>query len=493
MKKNTAYTIGSLIILLICAFCFVVLPAFTGASDANKEKLPAFGKFKGKEIKYEQGNDYYNFVSQYGQSFQNRGQQIDSSAYYYIFSYAFNATVRKMYYEDAVKSSGYVAPKSSINKQLITYFSDGDGKYSSKLYRETDEATKKEIRRGVEDNLYTTRFYDDTFGSESAVVGKEGLFGIKESDSELDFLTNYGNNKRAFNMAVFSMNNYPEEETINFGKKNAAKFNKFDLSLITVDTKSTAENLLKRIENNEITFEDAVSDEYSTKAFSNTEGKITNSYQYQIENILTNKDDIATLSNLTTGALSPVIETGDSFSIFKKDADTVSPDFSNADTISFVATYMKNYESSIIEDYFSAKATDFTREAMLRNFQKAAEADESVEFVEIPAFPLNYGSVNITQSVNTSLSGLSNADVNENFLSKAFALKENEISEPIVMNNSVIVLQYIKNAEETDNANPVTISDLAVYDENSSETAIMASDKLENNFANVYFNYLMSN
>ena len=42
MKKNTAYTIGSLIVLLICAFCFVVLPAFTG-SEGQQNKLPPFG------------------------------------------------------------------------------------------------------------------------------------------------------------------------------------------------------------------------------------------------------------------------------------------------------------------------------------------------------------------------------------------------------------------------------------------------------------------
>ena len=45
MKKNTAYTIGSLIVLLICAFCFVILPAFTG-SEGQQNKLPPFGKEK---------------------------------------------------------------------------------------------------------------------------------------------------------------------------------------------------------------------------------------------------------------------------------------------------------------------------------------------------------------------------------------------------------------------------------------------------------------
>ncbi|MCR5188116.1 MAG: hypothetical protein K6C97_04210, partial [Treponema sp.] len=486
--------IGSLIVLLICAFCFVILPAFTG-SDAHQETLPAFGKYKGKEIRYEQGTDYFNYVSQYGQMYQSYGQQIDSSTYYYIFSYAFNATVQKMFYEDAVKSSGYVAPKNKINRQLVTYFSDSNGKYDPKLYHQTDDATKKEIRQGVENGIYTGRYYDDVFGSDSDLVGNEGLYGIKESDAELDFLTSYGKTKRGFNMAAFSMNDYPEEETAKYGKNNSAKFNKFDLSVITVDDKATATNLLKRIENNEITFEDAISEEYSTKAFTNTEGKITNSYQYQVENILSNKEDLVILSNLTTGALSPVIETTDSFSIFKKNADTAAPDFTNKETIDFVASYMKNYESTIIEDYFTAKATDFTNEAMKSDFKTACEALE-IENIEIAPFPLNYGSVNITQSVDTSLTGLANADVNENFLTTAFSLNKNEISSPVVMNNYVVVLQYTGDGEAAkteEEASPVAVSDIENYDTSSADSFVMASEDLENNFANVYFNYLMSN
>ena len=132
MKKNTAYTIGSLIILLICAFCFVALPAFTG-KEQNQGNLPAFGKYNGREIRYEQGSDFYNFVSQYGQMFQSRGQQIDSSTYYYIFNYAFNSTVSKYAYTDAVKKSGYEVPKAAVNREMLPYFYDENGKYSSKL------------------------------------------------------------------------------------------------------------------------------------------------------------------------------------------------------------------------------------------------------------------------------------------------------------------------------------------------------------------------
>ena len=37
------------------------------------------------------------------------------------------------------------------------------------------------------------------------------------------------------------------------------------------------------------------------------------------------------------------------------------------------------------------------------------------------------------------------------------------------------------------------VSDIENYDASSADSFVMASEDLENNFANVYFNYLMSN
>lgn len=503
MKKNTAYTIGSLIVLLICAFCFVVLPAFTG-SEGQQNKLPPFGKYNKREITYEQDSDFANYVSQYGQMFQAYGQQLNEQTYYTVFKYAFDATVRKFAYEDAVNKSGYVVPQAAVNRNMVPFFSDENGNYSSKLYKQTDPKTVENLRKSIQSGLVASRYSDDLFGSEEDIVGSEALYGLKESDAELDFLKSYNANKRGFQMALFNTSDYPEEEKLKFAKENQAKFNKYDISIVTVEDKAKAQTVLKRINNNEITFEDAIS-EYSLNYFTNSEGKVTSAYQYQIENLLVNKDDLAILTDLAVNSVTDVIETSNSFSIFKKNGETKAPDFEIDEYKDLVSTYLRNYEKTRIEDYFTAKANDFIAQAAKSDFDSACTS-MSIKNVEIPAFPLNYGSVAIADSLNTSIEGLSSADTNEKFLETAFNLKMNEMSEPMVLNGYVAVIKYTSdgneakaadtNDEETDNSEDDEIADvlsnISGLDQSSANSYILSSDKLENNFAEVYFSNMMN-
>lgn len=503
MKKNTAYTIGSLIVLLICAFCFVVLPAFTG-SEGQQNKLPPFGKYNKREIAYEQDSDFYNYVSQYGQMFQAYGQQLNEQTYYTVFKYAFDATVRKYAYEDAVNKSGYVVPQAAVNRNMVPFFSDENGNYSSKLYKQTDAKTVENLRKSIQSALVASRYSDDLFGSEEDIVGSEALYGLKESDAELEFLKSYNANKRGFQMALFNTSDYPEEEKLKFAKENQAKFNKYDISIVTVEDKAKAQTVLKRINNNEITFEDAIS-EYSLNYFTNSEGKVTSAYQYQIENLLVNKDDLAILTDLAVDSVTDVIETSNSFSIFKKNGETKTPDFEIDEYKDLVSTYLRNYEKTRIEDYFTAKANDFIAQAAKSDFDSACTS-MNIKNVEIPAFPLNYGSVDIADSLNTSIEGLSSADTNEKFLETAFNLKMNEMSEPMVLNGYVAVIKYTSdgkeaeaadtNDEETDNSEDDNtadvLSNISDLDQSSANSYILSSDKLENNFAQVYFSNMMN-
>ena len=491
MKKNSIYKIGSLIILLICAFVFVILPVFTGSEGRSAEKNRlSFGKYNGKEIRFEKGSDFAYYVSEYAQRIQSRGQQIDENMHYYIFNAAFKTAVIKQACMDEVDASGYKTPKSAVNRQLLnnSAYMDESGKFSSKIYKATPDSDKLSIQERVETNLRASRLQNDIFGSDLEIVGQEELYGVKESDSELDFLDSFGNKKRGFNMVVFHLSDYPAEEKINFAKANESKFVSHDFSVITLKDKAKANTVAKKLAAASITFDDAVS-EYSTKDFSNTEGKLVSSLQYQIENLLANKDDFAKIENLDINSYSEVIETTEGFSIFRKNAESVKPDYNNPDTINAISSYLNSFERSKIEDYYTSIAKDFTAAATTTSFDSACSKFNTTK-IQIKPFPINYESVSVATSVDTTLDGLSNADSNENFLKTAFSIKKNEISSPVIMNNCVILLQCTSEENEKIESSSA-VTQITDFDRDAFENAVMTGGKLENNFATVYFNSIM--
>ena len=483
--KRTFYTIGSLVILLICAFVFVLLPAMVGNSNPNE--IPALGKYDGKEIRYEQDSDFANFVQQYGQYYQSIGYQIDNSAYFNIFTAAFNATVAKMASTSAVTESGWKPSVETVNRNMRPYFTDESGNYSSKVYKQTAESTIVKMRNEIESNLTAQRFNDDYFSSASEVVGTDALYGLKESDKELDFLADYGSAKRGFNMAVFMKSSYPASEQIAYGKANADKFVKYNMSVISLEEEAEANKVLKRIDSEEISFADAVA-EYSQKLYSDTEGKLNLNFGYQIETLIPDSDAVSVVKALKTGEKTGVIKTNSGYAIFKADGEPEQPDFESDTMVSSVYSYLTSYETSRIENYFIEQANAFIKDAQNKDFNEAC-VEASASYVEITPFPLNYGNVEITDTLDTSLYGLTNASTNENFLTTAFTLKMNEFSQPFVLDSNVVVLQYTK--EEIPEETPAVFGNLSDLDQQASSDVILASPKLENNLFDVYFNYIM--
>jgi hypothetical protein len=151
---------------------------------------------------------------------------------------------------------------------------------------------------------------------------------------------------------------------------------------------------------------------------------------------------------------------------------------------------MAAYENSVIENYFISKATDFTNACIASNFDDAC-AKLNVEKQVVTPFPLNYGNMEIAAPVNTTVMALTGADKNDNFLKSVFALKENELSKPLVLNNNVLVLQNTsKTVVEDSGINVENV--VASLNSSSVQSTIMQSNKLENNFIEVYFNNFMN-
>lgn len=488
MKKGF-YTIGSLVILLIAAFVFVLVPIFTGG--AGGPNIPPFGSYDGTEIRYEQNSTFANYVAQYADYFKNQNVEINDSNYYYIFNYAFNSTVTNLAYKKNVEKSGWRVPENAVNRAMMPYFQDETGKYSPRLYKLADKQAVEDLRKNISATLTTSRFAEDSFGS-NETFGKKSLYGLKASVAETQFIKDLNNKKRSFDMAVFNMSDYPESEKVAYGKENAQKFVKYDFSCITCDDKSKAQSALNSIKSEKITFEDAVS-EHSQKTYSNSQGKMNNQYYYQIEKIIKNADDLKAVCALKAGETSEPVQTTIGYTFFRADADAKEADFSDKDIISTVYNYITANEFARIETYYTTQAEQLAEDAKTSSFSRAC-TKHNAKLVEVPAFPMNYGSVSVADKLDTSLDGLSGANTNENFLKTAFSLEKDEISKPIINSNNILVLRLV--SETTTNNNPteenVIADEVRQYDNSAMQTALLSSPKLKNNLSEVFFKYIKS-
>lgn len=492
MKKQFVY-IGSIIILIISVFTFVVFGFGTEVFTAifgNSNKLPAFGKYDGKKIEYTAGSEFATTASRLAENYKNQGYEINSQVEYYIFSQAFDQTIMNMAFTKAVEQSGYKVPATAVNREMIPYFSDASGKYSAKLYNQTDESTINNMRSELKNSLVYSRYTNDMLGS-SAGVKNGTLYGLKSSSKENGFIASMGTEKRSFNLAAFDKNNFPKTEAAVFAKSKAELFIKYDISAITVDSEKDAKALLKQLKNNEITFADAVS-EKSQKYYSGTDGKLASPYHYQIVSMLEKEDDLPAVTGLAKDALSDVIQTKRGYSIFRGDGDSTAANFDDDATLDIVLKYMKENESGYIENYYSGIAKDFSSEAAINGFDKACEKF-SVTKVEVPAFPLNYGDSTFFGTVPSStVKELSGAATNDNVLKAAFSLKMNEISTPLVLGSNVIVLQLTGIQNDEPATTDSFASTIESNDQGSIQSTLLASSKVENHFTEVFFSHFMN-
>lgn len=483
--KKILINVGSILILVLAAISFIFIPAMVQSAG---NEIPPFGYYDKKPIEYKQGSYFTNLVQMYSDQVGSANVQ---NAYFDIFNSAFTGSVLNIAFSSAVEKSGYVVPDPQVDRAMLPYFYDTNGVYSPKIFNDTPDSTKIELRNAMEDNLIFQRYTEDVFGSQTEKLGTYTMYGLKSPSAEKNFVSMMDTNKRGFSLASFSLLDYPDTEVAKWGESNKDLFTRYDMSVISVADATTAETVLGRIKNNELVFEDAVT-EYSTNYYSGTDGKLTSAYKHQLQNILTDATSLTALQNLPAGQISEVMQTQNGYAIFKNNAAPTPADMTDADTLTAVRSHMSANEKGIIEDYFLNIAKDFWTAASTSSFAEAC-TQFNITPVDISPFALNYGNSPVLTSLQAADGSMVNAEQNENFLKTIFSMKLNEISSPMVLNDNVVVLQYTQEDNTVSAEN--TASTFAMYstyfDQTSVQNSIMSSDKLENNFLQVFYKYIM--
>lgn len=483
--KNATITIGSVLILILSAVVFVLVPALAGGSNATGEQV-SLGKYNKQNIDYKLGSPFQTEYASLMQQMQNSGYDVNQNMQYYIFMQAFNNTVQKLAIKDEIKRSGYVVTNVQIDQEMLQYFTDDKGEYSKESYQALPKETKLAMRTSIKEDLLTNRYIKDMFGDDVTQ-----FYGIKMSKAEAAFYNEMSKEERSFQVASYETSTVPDSVANEFFSKNSALFSKLDLSVISCEDESAANKLLSRINANEISFDDAMTD--SLKYYSGTDGKCTASYSYALKDIITDQANIDSVSSLKAGEISSVIKTASGYSFFRCDTQSVPCDYATEEGVAIVKSYLSSYETGLIESYYSDKIKDIATQSVSSNFEDVCQKEE-LEVHTVSAFPLNYSDSTLFRTIPTdSAPELQGASKSEGFLRQAFSMKKGEVSEPLVLPGRVVVLHLLDITQVSDEADEAVFDMIPgeVMKINQSVVAnnIMTSDKVENNSQLAYFKY----
>lgn len=469
-KKNDrklGVFIGSLLILLVVVISFILAPALGDMAQGDMGDIE-FGSYGKEKITFSRLRDtpFQREIAQMTRSSQS------GMADYRTVKAAYNSTVTKAAAIDAFNSSGYKITKKQIDDEVLkSAVYNENGSFSTVLFKNTSEGRKQEIRNEIERGLKIRTWMDNT------------MIQQKRSKGYMDFISSLSNNKRNFKYATLNFSDYPKELIAEFVDQNSALFTSYDLSRLTVKSKSLAEKIVSEIESGEATFEEQV-ESYSIDYTKQSGGKVpTVTFEFDLD-ITFGKDNIELFKSMKLGDAPIIVENNDNYILFKLNSDIIEkPDMNDNEITKRVRDYMLNYERGTIEDYFMDKVNNIDGNLL----------GLGVEIKETGLFSINYGGDSL---INTSINRVNSDSIftravsNENFFEKLFKLEENAISEAIVLGDTISVFQLIDEVNETNETNEYTKyivnSRLADYKSRVYEDLVLTSKKFIDNFNTAY-------
>ncbi|MDR3199889.1 MAG: peptidylprolyl isomerase, partial [Spirochaetales bacterium] len=263
--------------------------------------------------------------------------------------------------------------------------------------------------------------------------------------------------ERNLRFVSFAFEEFPENMLADYGRENAEKFSQAKLSVITIiSSRSDAEKIREQALSGGAGFAELAIAQ-SKDTFAKTGGDMGWRYFYELSGFGRSDDDMRTIFSLAPGEISPVIEgpagadnQTQTYSIFRCDETVRLPDFTKAETITAVRLYMNAFERGRIEDYMLEQARAFKTKTADASFLSATlSSGKSIK--ETGFFPINYGDSVFMKRAAQNNAELAAAAYRDAFFSTAFSLKASEVSEPVVLQDAVIVLQLLEEREASEN------------------------------------------
>jgi len=482
---------GTVLVLVLVIVTFV----FWGAGDwilpnrgVPSETQLTFGVYNGKPIEYKPGTYFAKLREEYLQYYSNqnlRGGYFDRMATQYAFQ---NAVIRMAILE-AMSKANYAPPQDIIDQKIaaLPRYQE-NGAFSITKFQQDDESTHLDLAKQIHDDYITERYYDDVEGSTDASGNFKPAILISPKEEEL--IANMAKVQRSFKIAVFPYDSYPDSEVDSFVEKNPVLFKKVYLSQITItSSEADAKNILSSIEKGTTNFEEAAKSQ-SKDQYADAGGDTGERFSFELENLIPDEKDRQAVVELAAGSLSPVIKTTTGWTIFRAEKAPAAADLKDKADLSKIRAYITSSQRGTVEDYLTGVAKKFSADAKTYGFDYAA-AKDSVKTESFGPLPLNYGDSPNFETLNSfKVSALSGASENKDFWQVAFSTPLKECSDPIVLNDLVVI--YPESEIEDDAAAAESAQKYfdTKFTQTELETAlqdsILKSEKFQNHFDSRY-------
>jgi parvulin-like peptidyl-prolyl isomerase len=476
----------SVAILVVIVVTFVGTPAARGRLGPG-HKIE-FGIYKGKPVEYYASSYFAERVGAVNEQLRgsDRSQDDLEATAYQVWRTAFDQTVVHMAFLAEAQSAGAWISEDRVDEILIQSgpWTQG-GVFNEERYRATSNADKYAYRK-----LFREQLLDEQ-------VQRDLLVDQHYSQKEVDFFQGMISAQRKFSFVSFDFRDFPDAEVRGYGEKNLDRFRRIKLSQILVkSSENEAREIRRKLEDRSASFEE-LARAHSKDAYAEKGGDAGWRYFYDLESEFEQKEPLEAVMGLAEGALSGVLHSRYGWVIYRCDSPTLRPDFGDAETLRVVRGYLMRYEKGQVEDYMVKLAEAFRQRARDLGFLGAALA-QNLKTQQTEYFPLNYQGIYFLAPLRAAdqEADIASAGSNEEFFLKAFRLALGEVSEPVLLEDQVIVLRLEDVRQAPQEQLDLSGEYLAYFGRQALQADLQAGllkpEYLKDNFHDTFYTYVFT-
>lgn len=489
ITRSTWLYIGSIVILVIVVVTFVGAPVIT--STVGGRSL-VFGSYDGEDIVYKPGNFFARQYEVVAQSLRDAGNGANLELQIRLaWREAFNRAVLHKAVLHTASDAGMVVSESKVDKMIAQ---DPrflvNGRFDADAYRNTGNQERFSMRNFHRENAKFDQVVQDS------------LTGTQFSSAERDFVAAMTGPQRSFDVVRFPFSEFPEAQVELFVNENRDLFTRLDLAVVTLAEREEAD----RIRGDAMTPGNPFSNlarTYSRDLYADQDGEMGEVFGYELQQELTNPSDLDVLLALKEGDISEPVETTSGWSFYQAMSNPVVPAADNSQStknsgvLTEARSYMQIYEQGRIQDFVRAEAEQFAAAARTDGLEaRAAQVRRKV--LSTGFFPINYGNLQFFGQIQSSdIPDLSDAAYRDSFFQAAFTLAADEISDPILLRQSAVVLKLRGERPAPEESREFIVDYYEAiarqFYSQGIETAFIKEDLLKDNFNQAFTRYVMGN